>query len=118
GKMARPVKVKGYCSTVDILPTSLSLFDVDYDSRLLAGRDVLSDSMHVAILKNRSFLSELLAFDSATGEVTYFVEGDKVPDWYLDAVNEEIERRLALSQRILDTDYYRYLYDVLAGKAS
>ncbi len=118
GKMERPVKVKSYCSTVDILPTILNLFDVDYDSRLLAGRDVLSDSMHVAILKNRSFLSELLAFDSATGEVTYFVEEDKVPEWYLDAVNEEIERRLALSQRILDTDYYRYLYDVLAGKAS
>ena len=112
--MERPVKVKDYCCTVDILPTLLNLFDVDFDSRLLAGRDILSESEHIAILKNRSFLSELLAFDATTGDMTYFVEEEKIPAWYVEAVNDEIERRLALSQRILDTDYYRYLFSVLA----
>lgn len=114
GGMERPVKVKNYCCTVDILPTLLNLFDVDFDSRLLAGRDILSESEHIAILKNRSFLSDLLAFDATTGDVTCFVEEKKVPAWYIEAVSDEIERRLALSQRILDTDYYRYLFSVLA----
>ena len=37
-----PIEVDTYCSTVDILPTLLNLFGLNYDSRLLAGRDILS----------------------------------------------------------------------------
>ena len=39
--LSENIVVDEYCSTADILPTLLNLFGVDYDSRLLAGTDVL-----------------------------------------------------------------------------
>ena len=32
------------CYSVDIIPTLSNLFGLEYDSRLLAGRDILSDA--------------------------------------------------------------------------
>ena len=41
--MEEPVKVDKVCSQVDILPTLLNLLGAEYDSRMLAGTDALSD---------------------------------------------------------------------------
>lgn len=54
--LSENIVVDEYCSTADILPTLLNLFGVDYDSRLLAGTDVLSSGIHVAVLSDKSFL--------------------------------------------------------------
>lgn len=54
--LSENIVVDEYCSTADILPTLLNLFGVDYDSRLLAGTDVLSSGLHVAVLSDKSFL--------------------------------------------------------------
>lgn len=42
--MTQPVQVDKVCCQVDILPTLSNLLGLPYDSRMLAGRDVLSDS--------------------------------------------------------------------------
>ena len=47
--LSENIVVDEYCSTADILPTLLNLFGVDYDSRLLAGTDVLSSGIHAAV---------------------------------------------------------------------
>lgn len=56
--LSENIVVDEYCSTADILPTLLNLFGVDYDSRLLAGTDVLSSGLHVAVLSDKSFLTK------------------------------------------------------------
>lgn len=48
--MKEPVKVPKVCSAIDILPTVLNLFGMKYDSRLIMGRDILSDSEGFVIL--------------------------------------------------------------------
>lgn len=40
GGMEEPVTVEEYCCNVDILPTLLNLWGLDYDSRMLAGTDI------------------------------------------------------------------------------
>lgn len=45
--LSENIVVDEYCSTADILPTLLNLFGVDYDSRLLAGTDVLSSVLYM-----------------------------------------------------------------------
>lgn len=57
--LSENIVVDEYCSTADILPTLLNLFGVDYDSRLLAGTDVLSSGLHVAVLSDKSFLTKV-----------------------------------------------------------
>ena len=115
GGLDRVITVDDYCSSQDILPTVLNLLGIDYDSRLFAGVDVMSDSEHVAILRNRSFVSDLLKFDSNSGDVTYLVEEEKVPEWYLEQKNQEIADKMEAGKLILDTDYYRYLWEEVYG---
>ena len=42
GDMTEPVVIEKPCESLDILPTLLNLFGLEYDSRLLAGRDILA----------------------------------------------------------------------------
>ena len=41
--LEEPVHVDKYCSSLDVMPTLANLFGLEYDSRLMAGRDILSD---------------------------------------------------------------------------
>ena len=71
-----PIEVDTYCSTVDILPTLLNLFGLNYDSRLLAGRDILSPQAYdMAVLSDQSFVTENYGFNAATGDVEIFTDG-------------------------------------------
>ena len=47
--MKEPVKVEEVCSSLDVLPTVLNLFGVEYDSRLLMGNDILSNNKEFTI---------------------------------------------------------------------
>ena len=67
--LSENIVVDEYCSTADILPTLLNLFGVDYDSRLLAGTDVLSSGLHAAVLSDKSFLTKTFRYDAGTETV-------------------------------------------------
>ena len=104
--MEEKVVVDDPMCTVDILPTLLNLWGFEYDSRLLAGKDIFSDSSHVAILSNGSFITDKIRYNSSTGEVTYLVDESRVTDSYVDSWVEEVKRRFTISTAILNTDYY------------
>ena len=59
GDMEEPVTVEKPCSSLDILPTLSNLFGLEYDSRLLMGRDVFSQSPALVVLSDRSFITDL-----------------------------------------------------------
>ena len=60
------ISIDKYCSQIDILPTILNLFGVEYDSRLLLGRDIMSDSISPIIFQNRSFITEKGKYNAIT----------------------------------------------------
>ena len=109
------VDVDAYCSTVDILPTVLNLLGITYDSRLLAGCDVLdSDSEHMAILFDKSFITDGIKYDASKIEFTYDNDtpeererGRKIYDL--------VGRKFELSADILYNDYYSFVFDRSAG---
>ncbi len=107
--MDEPVKVKDPMGTVDILPTVLNLWGFDYDSRLLAGKDIFSNAEHVAILSNGSFITPKIKYNSGTGEVTYLIDEARVSDHYVEYWVNEVKRRFTISTEILNTDYYQTL---------
>ena len=119
GDMEEPIEIDTPCCTVDILPTLLNLFGFEYDSRLLAGKDVLDpDARHVAILHNGSFITEDLMFDSSTGTVTYLVPEEQIGEDYVDNMNQIIENEFTSSKAILDYDYYRILFQPESSTAA
>ena len=109
--MEDPVECDNYCCNIDILPTLLNLFGVDYDSRLLAGTDVLADGQHIAILSNQSFITNVMSFNSTSNKVTYFVDEDTVPKNYLKSMIQLVKTKMLISSRILYNDYYDFVFN-------
>ncbi len=111
GGMEEPVQVDTYCSNVDILPTILNLWGMEYDSRLLAGTDIFSDGEHLAILRDGSFLTDKVWFHASTGETRYQVPQDQVPAGYIEGLNRLVKSKFTFSTDVLNTAYYNFVFD-------
>lgn len=108
GGLDAPIEVNEYCCNVDVLPTILNLWGIEYDSRLLAGTDVFSDGPHIAVLIDRSFLTDQVWFNSNTQEIRYQVPEEQVPENYVENMNRFIASRFDFSAQVLRNDYYRF----------
>lgn len=108
--MEKSVTIDKLCSSVDILPTVLNLLGADFDSRLLAGRNIMSDCDPLVIFANQSFITDKVKYNAGTGEVTYLVPESQVPAGYIDDMITEVENRLYISDEMINTDYYSFVY--------
>ena len=111
GGLEENIVVDEYCCNVDVLPTILNLWGFEYDSRLLAGTDVFSDGTHVAVLVDKSFLTDKVWFNADTGEIRYQVPESEVPEGYVENMNQLIATRFSISADILNTAYYNFVFD-------
>lgn len=107
--LEEPVHVDKYCSSLDVMPTLANLFGLEYDSRLMAGRDILSDAPGLVIFSNYSFLTDLGAYNSTTDVFTMWDGSAPDPDYVAERV-AEVQNRVAYSASILDNDYYRVVF--------
>lgn len=103
------VKVDKYCSSLDIMPTLANLFDLPYDSRLVAGRDILSDSKPLVIFSNRSYITDLGRYNSKTDTFTAN-EGAVIPENYARDMLSVVNNKFKYSAEILDNDYYGVVF--------
>ena len=92
-------------SGIDILPTIYNLFGIDYDSRLLMGSDIFSNTEHIVILSDRSFITSKVKYNSITGEFS----NPNVSKEYIDNINKIINEKFKMSSLILEKDYYKEL---------
>ena len=72
------------CMSVDVLPTVYNLFGIEYDSRLYTGRDILSDSLGIAIMRNHSWVTDKGTYYASSGK---FEGSNDLPDGYIDNIN-------------------------------
>ena len=104
----KDVHITKPCMSTDILRTVYNLFGVEYDSRLFTGRDILSDSFGIAIMRNRSWVTDAGTYYSNTNS---FVAKKDVSDDYIRNINNLVNNRLSISKLIIDTNYYNYLFN-------
>ena len=107
-KNMEPVKLTQPASSLDILPTLLNLFGLEYDSRLLMGRDLFSDAPPLVIFLNRSFITDRGRYHSKNGTFTPN-EGVTVDDTYVEEMKKIVTAKFYYSRKILETDYYSRL---------
>ncbi len=100
-----PQEVADPVCSLDILPTLSNLFALPYDSRLLMGRDVFSDTEPFVLLGDRSWISPLATFNANTGEVIPRI-GAPADDAYVERMNAQVAAKFTYSPKILDYDYY------------
>jgi len=104
------IEVNKVGSQIDVLPTLLNLFGIEYDSRLIVGKDILSDSEGLASFSNRSWVSDKGTYYSNEKK---FVpkKGEKIPEGYVDYINNEIANKYVISKLIIDNNYYKYILE-------
>lgn len=110
GGLEENIVVDEYCCNVDILPTILNLWGFEYDSRILAGTDVFSDGEHVAVLSDKSFLTDKVWLNASNGKIKYLVEESELPEGYIDSMIRLVESKFTVSAQILRTGYYNFIY--------
>lgn len=103
-----PVRIDKPASSLDILPTLSNLLGLEYDSRLLMGRDILSDAPPLVVFLNRSFITDKGKFNAETGEFIPH-DGVQVDDEYIEQIKASVADKFYYSRKILETDYYSTL---------
>lgn len=111
-QIEEPIVIDKVGSQIDVLPTILNLFGIDYDSRLIVGKDILSDYEGLAIFSNRSWTSDYGSYDSSTKKFT-LKEGKELKDEtieeYVTRINNRVANSFSISKLIIDNNYYEYI---------
>ena len=110
--MEHSVKVEKPCCSLDILPTVLNLMGVKYDSRMLVGRDILSDDPGLVIMQDGSFITDNYRYSEMTGNVSGNDDYD-VSLQELEAKRTLVSNRFRLADAICELDYYSYVEKLL-----
>lgn len=91
--------------SLDILPTISNLFGVEYDSRLLVGRDVFSDAEPLVLWPNGSWKTSLGVYDASKKEFTP-AEGVEVSNDYVSYISSVVSNKIKFSKSVANYDYY------------
>ena len=97
-------------SQIDVLPTILNIFGIEYDSRLIVGKDILSDTEGLAIFSNNSWISDKGKYFSATNK---FIpnENIEIDENYVYNMNQLVNQKINLSSNIIKYNYYDYVFN-------
>ncbi len=95
-------------SGIDLLPTIYNLFDIEYDSRLVMGKDIFSNTEGLAIFSDRSWVSDKGKYNSVNKQFTKTAD-EEITDDYIDKMNQIVSQKFTMSSLILDYDYYEEL---------
>lgn len=111
--MEEPIEVDKPCCQVDILPTVSNLLGLEYDSRMLAGSDILSDSEGLVVFSSRCWKSDRGFYNRFTGEFTP-AEGVTMTaeeqERYVSAMKQLVGYKLDSTPLIVENDFYNYVF--------
>lgn len=118
--MEEPIVVDVPCSSLDIIPTVSNLFGLEYDSRLLIGTDVLSDSIPLVVLNQDgngtawNWINKYGEYSTLTGRFTPyegFTATEEEIAAYVKQQNAIVNAKTKYSRMILNKDYYREVFE-------
>ncbi len=112
------IEIDKPCSSYDIVPTIANLFGIEYDSRLITGKDILADGENIAVLNllengtSWNWITEKGYYDAYTDIFTPCVkmsEEDALS--YKEITINKVKAMRNYSYKILDNDYYNYVFE-------
>ncbi|MDO5291374.1 MAG: LTA synthase family protein [bacterium] len=109
GSMKETVEINKPCSQIDILPTLSNLLGLEYDSRLLMGTDILSDSTPFIHFSSNCWMTDKGLYNRFDGTFTLNDEVEMSEDEkeaYVTAMKKVASYKLKASELILTTNYY------------
>lgn len=106
------IEVEKVGSQIDVIPTLYNLFNAKYDSRLIIGKDILSEEEGLAMFGNRSWVSDKGKYYTASGE---FIPNEKakVTDDYVTKTIQKVNNKINISGNIIYKNYYKIVWNYL-----
>ena len=97
------------CCQVDILPTVSNLLGLEYDSRMLAGSDILSDSEGLVVFTSTCWMTDRGFYNRFTQEFTP-AEGVTMTaeeqENYVSAMKKLVSYKLNSTALIVENNFY------------
>lgn len=104
--------------SLDILPTLSNLFGLDFDSRLMIGRDVFSGAEPLVLWNDYSWITREGRYNSSTGEFTPSTEGATVEESYIERIKTIVANKISVSPKIIEENYFAFFMSGVKNKAS
>lgn len=109
-----PLVVEDYTTIIDLLPTLLNIFDLEYDPRLYLGTDIFSNTHSSrAVFADGSWTNERGYYHAPNSSMKYLEGAEKYTDKELMYINQEISNRQKMSASAIKSNYFNYLGDSL-----
>lgn len=105
-----PIVIDSPTFSLDILPTLFNLFGIEYDSRLLPGRDVFSDTPALVYRTNYDWKTELGTYYASKGKFVPVSEDIVIPEDYVKTIKAIVKNRVSYCDGVLETDYFRHVF--------
>lgn len=98
--------------SLDVLPTLSNLFGVEYDSRLLVGRDVFSDAEPLVLWPQFTWKTDKGFYDFYANTFTP-AEGVTVDEGYVEYITAIVKNKITYSRSVQNYDYFNYVVKAL-----
>ena len=106
---ATPTEFEQYTSFINITPTMANLFNLDYDSRMYMGSDLLSDEYEsLVVFSDGSWKNELAYYNASNGKITYYTDYEYSVD-EIKSINDKVTLKIKMSSLIIKNNYYERL---------
>ena len=107
----KTIEIDKVCCQVDILPTLSNLLGLEYDSRMLAGTDILSTSEGLVVFSSRSWRTNMGTYNRYSKEFTpaagVSLSGNTL-DAYIKYINSVVNNRTSMTAVIVENDFYNF----------
>lgn len=103
-----PIVIDTPVGSIDILPTLCNLFGLDWDSRLLPGRDVFSDAEPLVFNFVYDWKTDKGTYISSTGTFTPR-EGVSVDSNYVSRINSIVRAKMDYCWSVMEKDYFGHV---------
>jgi len=106
-------QVNTLCCQMDVLPTLLNLFGVQYDSRLLMGRDIFAEGPRTVVFRDRSYITDYGRYIASTDTFTpaegMFSSETDSTNYAVSELNT-VDTMFDMSADILHYNYYSVVF--------
>ena len=111
-----PIVISDPTYSLDIVPTLSNLFGLDYDSRLLVGRDVLSDSEAIVLWGDYDWKTRYGYYDASASTFYPTPAGEELSadqdalSEYIKRIKALVKNKISFSKSVNKYDYYNVVF--------
>lgn len=104
-----PIVVDAPTSSIDLLPTLSNLFGLEYDSRLMPGRDVLSDAEAIYFDRDYNWKTELGTYLASSRTFTPKDANTVIPENYVERIKTIVRNKVSYCQSAISSNYIAHV---------